>query len=271
LKFEDFCRSSQMPKNQDSLPLWPLAKSFARPVLMLRNPILAYDNREWLARQPTALGERVHPLPGGRKDRLEFGMWRDASGGSATRRVFHLDGNALILTLLVVPSVQVLQMPSAPVIQVVKNFHTIKTTERIENSSPSSVEPTSPAHKQKIARHYAGMVSTYTKLGRRGIVSKQAVRNAVEMAAVNHPVLIIGKDITVEDAKGESTWWNDKAGPGPKLYRWATDWARGDGSVPRDPFSPHGSSGLDYGSFVDFWSVVLVHLDVIIGKSYENA
>jgi hypothetical protein len=76
------------------------------------------------------------------------------------------------------------------------------------------------------------MVSTFEQLEAndqsRGIISPSAQEIAVENLLHTRDVLLIGKDITVQDAKGVSSWWNDYAGPSPKLWHWLVDWTRCD-------------------------------------------
>ena len=121
-----------------------------------------------------------------------------------------------------------LYMPSPSVVKVISSFHA--RSQPSSKQASQSLDQVQASVDHAVDQHYTGMVSTFRKFQhldgmRRGIVFEKAIKHAIKMAARrSRGVVIIGKDITLDDSKGKSTWWNDAAGPGPKLWRWAHDW-----------------------------------------------
>ena len=118
----------------------------------------------------------------------------------------------------------------------------------------------------KIAYHVRGMVDTFKQIGRtRSLISDAGQFNTVTQLAQGHSssgLLVVGKDITVRQAKGIS-WFDNSAGLATRLFEWVSAWNR-EGHIPRNPFGPDPPQTQQPYRFVDFWSVILLHLDVLI-------
>jgi hypothetical protein len=130
---------------------------------------------------------------------------------------------------------QVMHLPSPDVLRILSKVHharNLPTAQPDRNQDPASADSLPEEMQVKVRNHFRTMVSTFEQLEAneqsRGIISPSAQEIAVENLLHTRDVLLIGKDITVQDAKGVSSWWNDYAGPSPKLWHWLVDWTRCD-------------------------------------------
>lgn len=122
---------------------------------------------------------------------------------------------------------QVEHMPSPDVLRTLsKVYHArnLSTTQPGNGFDAASVDPP-PALQAKVRDHVQKMVSTFKALGA-NVISPAAQKWVTANLLQTKDVLLLGKDITAHDSQGVSTWWNEYAGPAPKLWRWQNEWTR---------------------------------------------
>jgi hypothetical protein len=99
-----------------------------------------------------------------------------------------------------------------------------------------------------------------------GRISEKALLQAAEAASAQSSTIRLAKDITIYASKGLGLWWEETAGPAPKLLRLLVEIGRGNVSCCRFSF---GSTKIkDPPPIIDYWAVTTVHQQMDLADAF---